>query len=50
MIIFLILAFMATVVYAGCFTDTYVINGRTVVCTTCCTQSGCMSTCSQIGG
>lgn len=38
-------AVFATSVYAACSTHTYVVNGKMVVCTTCCTGSSCNTTC-----
>ena len=31
--------------YNQCTTDTYTIDGRTIMCTTCCTQYGCNTFC-----
>lgn len=33
------------VVYANCVTNTYTMDGRTVVCTTCCYNGSCNTTC-----
>lgn len=38
-------AVFATSVYAACSTHTYFVNGKMVVCTTCCTGSSCNTTC-----
>lgn len=32
-------------VYAACTTNTYFINGRTVICTTCCFGNNCNTNC-----
>ena len=32
--------------YASCTTHTYFINGRSVICTTCCYGSFCNTTCN----
>ena len=38
----------AGVVYAGCVTNTVVTpNGQLVVCTTCCENGMCTTTCAQ---
>lgn len=36
---------LSTAAYAACSTHTYVINGRLVTCTTCCTGSHCTTNC-----
>ena len=39
---------LAGVAYAGCFTNTVVTpNGQLVVCTTCCENGMCTTTCAQ---
>jgi len=35
----------SSVVYAQCVTNTYNINGRITVCTTCCYGGSCSTTC-----
>lgn len=36
----------ATAAYATCTSHTYYVNGKTVMCTTCCYQAGgCSTTC-----
>ena len=35
-----------TVAVAACTTHTYFVNGRTVVCMTCCNGSFCNTTCN----
>lgn len=35
----------ATLVYANCTTHTYFVNGKTVMCTTCCYGGNCNTTC-----
>ena len=35
----------STLVYANCTTHTYFVNGRTVMCTTCCYGGNCNTTC-----
>ncbi len=39
------LATIATMTWAACSTHTYMINGRTVTCTTCCYGSNCTTNC-----
>jgi len=36
---------MSGMVYAACSTHTYNIDGRMVVCTTCCYGNNCNTTC-----
>jgi hypothetical protein len=36
----------ATAVYANCSTQTFVINGKVTVCTTCCYYGNCTTTCN----
>ena len=44
----LVAAAVATAAYAGCFTNTVVTpDGRLVVCTTCCENGMCTTTCAQ---
>ena len=44
----LVVATVATAAYAGCFTNTVVTpDGRLVVCTTCCENGMCTTTCAQ---
>ena len=35
----------ATLAWAECTTHTYFVNGKTVVCTTCCYGSNCTTNC-----
>lgn len=35
----------ATMAWASCLTTTYILNGRTVVCTQCCYGNNCTVTC-----
>lgn len=39
------LTIAATAAWAACTTHTYIINGRTVTCTTCCYGSNCTTNC-----
>jgi len=39
------LAAVATVAYAQCTTHTYFMNGRVVMCTTCCYGGNCTTNC-----
>lgn len=41
-----ILALTATVAYASCVTNTYITDGRVIVCTTCCYGTNCTTTCN----
>ena len=43
--IFLSLLLWHAQVQAGCSTSTYFIDGRMIVCTTCCYGTGCTTTC-----
>ena len=44
----LVLAAVATAAYAGCFTNTVVTaDGQLVVCTTCCENGMCSTSCTQ---
>jgi predicted small secreted protein len=36
---------ISTAVYAACVTNTTYINGKTIVCTTCCYAGNCQTTC-----
>jgi hypothetical protein len=40
-------AFLAatTAAYAACSTHSYVVNGKLIICTTCCSGSMCNTTC-----
>jgi hypothetical protein len=38
-------ALFSTAVYASCVTNTYMMDGRTVICTTCCYMGNCTTTC-----
>lgn len=44
-IIGLWLALSASIVYASCTTNTYIINGKMTTCTTCCYGSNCTTSC-----
>lgn len=35
----------ATAAYANCVTNTYFINGKMIMCTTCCYGNNCTTTC-----
>jgi hypothetical protein len=35
----------ATLVWANCTTHTYFVNGKTVMCTTCCYGGNCTTNC-----
>lgn len=35
-----------TLAYAACTSHTYMVNGRTIFCTTCCYSGNCTTTCS----
>ncbi len=39
------LATLATMTWASCSTHTYFINGRTVICTVCCSGNNCTTNC-----
>lgn len=39
------LAATASLVWASCTTHTYFVNGKTVMCTTCCYGSNCTTNC-----
>lgn len=41
----LVLALFAGVVYANCVTNTTFINGKMIMCTTCCYGTNCQTTC-----
>jgi len=36
----------ANVAYANCSTNTYIVNGKVMVCTTCCYYGNCTTTCN----
>lgn len=36
---------MAPAAYANCTTHTYIIDGKMVICTTCCYSGNCTTTC-----
>ena len=36
---------LSAAAYAACTTHTYIVNGRMMTCTTCCTGSSCTTTC-----
>lgn len=40
------IASTSSLVWASCVTNTYFVNGRTTICTTCCYGSNCTTTCS----
>lgn len=40
------LAAAATAAWAACTTHTYIVNGKTVTCTTCCYYGNCTTTCN----
>ncbi len=42
----LAIAGVATAAWASCTTHTMTVNGKTVVCTTCCTGSGAYRSCT----
>jgi len=44
-ILAVILLGYALPVYAACTTHTYLVGGRTVVCTTCCYSGQCTTSC-----
>lgn len=37
---------IAGVAYAQCVTNTYMVNGRVTICTTCCYGANCTTTCN----
>lgn len=39
------LAAVSTMVWANCTTHTYFVNGKTVICTTCCYGNNCTTNC-----
>lgn len=39
------LATLATMTWASCTTQTYMMNGKTTICTTCCYGSNCTTSC-----
>ena len=45
-LIFVVLSLIATAVYAACQTNTFFYEGKVVVCTTCCSMSGCNTVCN----
>lgn len=44
-IIGLSLAAAASLAWASCSTHTYFANGKTIICTTCCTGNNCTTNC-----
>jgi hypothetical protein len=44
-IVAICLAASATAVWATCTSHTYFVNGKTVICTTCCYGSNCTTNC-----
>jgi hypothetical protein len=44
-LIFVVGMLISGVAYAACTTHTYFVNGRMVICTTCCTGSFCNTSC-----
>lgn len=44
-ILFAALMLAATAAVAACYSHSFTYNGRTVFCTTCCSQAGCMTSC-----
>jgi hypothetical protein len=40
------LAAFTSVVWASCVTNTYFVNGKMTICTTCCYGSNCTTTCN----
>ena len=45
LIISVIIALTPIAAYAACTTSTYTYNGKTVMCTTCCFNGSCNTTC-----
>jgi hypothetical protein len=39
------LGLSVTMVWASCSTNTYIMNGRVVTCTTCCYGANCTTNC-----
>lgn len=46
LIVGVLLSITATVVYANCTTSTISMNGKMVICTTCCTNGMCNTFCN----
>jgi hypothetical protein len=43
----LLAATIATAAYATCVSHTYFVNGRVVICSTCCYGTNCSTVCTQ---
>lgn len=44
-IAFISAALLATAAYAACTTHTYYVNGKVIICTTCCYSGNCNTNC-----